>query len=84
MAVVAGLLTLICIIPKVNLGVGEMCFISFSKITLRRGYKFDKIILLTSFLSGDTSDLWNSSLLNASPSKLFIVATSNFAGALVI
>ena len=39
------LLTMICMIPKVNLGVGEMGFILFSKITLCQAHKFDKFAL---------------------------------------
>ena len=35
-------------------------FISFSKITLRRGYKFDNLPCLTSVLPGDTYDSRNS------------------------
>ena len=43
-------------------GIYVFRFISFSKITLRRGYKFDKFAL-TSVLPGDTSDFWNSSIV---------------------
>ena len=38
-------LTMICMIPKVNLGVGETVFIRFSIITLQTGYKFDEFAL---------------------------------------
>ena len=43
------LLTMICMIPKVNLGVGEIVFIRFSIINLQLGYKFDEFALTSFF-----------------------------------
>ena len=53
-------------IPKVNLGVGQMefmfCdFISFSELTLRPGINLTNLPCLTSVLAGGTSDSRNSS-----------------------
>ena len=50
-------------------GIGVFGFISFSKITPRRGYKLDKLPCLTSVFPGDTSDSRISNLSRTAQSR---------------